>query len=68
MKEETTTSIYQAIGVNLVFRAVVLIFGVMTGARGIQMEAVALTIAMLAELGFLDKRTRRTMPELMASR
>jgi hypothetical protein len=68
MKEEATTSIYQAMGLNLVFTAVILVLGVMLGAPGIQMAALALTVAMLAELVFLDKRTRRAIPELMGSR
>jgi hypothetical protein len=65
MKGEATTSIYQAMGLNLVITAVVVALGVVLGAPGIQVAALALTAAMLAELVFLGRRTRRVMLRLL---
>jgi hypothetical protein len=65
MKGEATASIYQAMGINLVVTAVALTLGVALRAPGIQMAAVALTVAMLAELVFLGRRTRRVMVTLL---
>jgi hypothetical protein len=67
MKGEATTSIYQAMGLNLVITAVVLALGVALGAPGIQVAALALTAAMLAELVFLGRETRRVMLRPLAS-
>jgi hypothetical protein len=61
MKGDATASIYQAMGINLVVTAAALALGVAVKAPGIQMAAVALTVAMLAELAFLGRRTRRVM-------
>jgi hypothetical protein len=60
MKGDATTSIYQAMGLNLVIAAIALIGGVLLNAPGIQMAAVALSLAMLAELAFLGWRTQRS--------
>jgi hypothetical protein len=59
MKGEATSSIYQAMGINLLVTALALIAGVVLNAPGIQMAAVALTVAMLAELGFLRQPAKR---------
>ena len=66
MKGEATTSIYQAMGINLLVTALALIAGVVLNAPGIQMAAVALTVAMLAELGFLRQRAKRAVVVLQA--
>ncbi len=66
MKGEATGSIYQAMGLNLAVTAAVLAAGVALNAPGIQMAAVALTVAMVAELVFLGCRTRRLMPSLFS--
>jgi FtsH-binding integral membrane protein len=64
MKDEATDSIYQAMGINLVVTVVVLVLGVAVNAPGVQMAAVALTIAMIAELVFLGWRARPGMVQL----
>ena len=61
MKGESTPSIYQAMGLNLAVTAAALALGVALKAPGVQMGAVALSVAMLAELLFLGARTRRVM-------
>lgn len=66
MKGEATTSIYQAMGVNLLVTALALIAGVVLNAPGIRMAAVALTVAMLAELVFLRQRAKRAVIVLQA--
>jgi hypothetical protein len=64
MKGEATSSIYQAMGINLAVTAGALVAGVAIQAPGIQMAAVALTVAMLVELAFLGGRTRRVIGSL----
>jgi hypothetical protein len=64
MKGEATSSIYQAMGINLAVTAGALVAGVAVQAPGIQMAAVALTAAMLVELAFLGGRTRRVIGSL----
>jgi hypothetical protein len=64
MKGEATSSIYQAMGINLAVTAGALVAGVAVQAPGIQMAAVALTVAMLVELAFLGQRTRRVIGSL----
>jgi hypothetical protein len=64
MKGEDTTSIYQAMGINLFVTAVTLVAGVALNAPGIQMAAVALTVAMLAELILLGWRTKPVVVRL----
>lgn len=64
MKDEATDSIYQAMGINLVVTVVVLVLGVAVNAPGVQMAAVALTIAMITELVFLGWRARPRMVQL----
>jgi hypothetical protein len=59
MKGESTSSIYQAMTLNLVVTAAALALGVALHAPGVQMGAFALTVAMLAELFYLSSRTRR---------
>ena len=59
MKGESTASIYQAMGINLSVTGAALFAGVALRAPGVEMAAIALTAAMLAELGFLGQRTRR---------
>jgi hypothetical protein len=66
MKGEATTSIYQAMGINLLVTALAVITGVILNAPGIQMAAVALTVAMLAELVFLRQRAKRAVIVLQA--
>jgi hypothetical protein len=66
MKGESTASIYQAMGLNLAITAAALGLGVALEAPGIQMAAVALTVAMLIELAFLGWRTRRVVARLTA--
>jgi FtsH-binding integral membrane protein len=61
MKGEATKSIYQAMGINLLVTALALVAGVVLDAPGIQMAAVALTVAMLAELVFLRQRAKRAV-------
>jgi hypothetical protein len=58
MKGEATSSIYQAMGLNLTVTAGTLALGVALGAPGVQVAAVALTLAMLVELAFLRRRAR----------
>jgi hypothetical protein len=65
IKGDATTSIYQAMGLNLAITTVVLVVGILLEAPGIQMAAVALSVAMLAELAFLGRRTRRSMLSLL---
>ncbi len=59
MKGEATSSIYQAMGINLTVTAGTLALGVALGAPGVQVAAVALTLAMLVELALLRRRARR---------
>jgi len=66
MKSESTGSIYRAMGINLLITAAVLIGGVAVKAAGIEMAAVALTVAMLVELFFLGQRSRRVLPSFSA--
>jgi hypothetical protein len=66
MKGEATASINQAMGLNLVFTAAAVGLGVTLEAPGMQMAAVALTVAMLIELAFLGWRTRRVVARLTA--
>jgi hypothetical protein len=66
MKGESTSSIYQAMGINLVVTAMALFGGVAVKAPGIEMAAVALTVAMLVELFFLGRRSRRVLPSSSA--
>lgn len=61
MKSESTSSIYQAMGINLGITAVALWLGVQLQAPGVQMAAIALTIAMLVELVFLNWRMRQAL-------
>lgn len=65
MKGEATTSIYQAMGLNLAVTGGAISLGVALKASGIQMAALALTVAMLAELALLGHRTQRTLTKLM---
>jgi hypothetical protein len=64
MKDEATDSIYQAMGINLVVTVMVLLLGVTVNAPGVQMAAVALTVAMMAELAFLGWRARPRVAHL----
>ena len=66
MKRDSTGSIYQAMGLNLAVTAAALALGVAVKAPGVQMGALALTVAMLIELAFLEWRTRRVMATLPA--
>lgn len=66
MKGEATASIYQAMGLNLAITAVMVALGVALELPGIQMAAVALTVAMLVELAFLGGRTSRVLVALAA--
>jgi hypothetical protein len=63
IKGESTTSIYQAMALNLVITALALKLGVILRAPGVQMGAIALTIAMLIESLFLASRTRRIVAQ-----
>jgi hypothetical protein len=63
IKGESTTSIYQAMALNLVITALALTLGVILRAPGVQMGAIALTIAMLIESLFLASRTRRIVAQ-----
>jgi hypothetical protein len=67
MKGEATASIYQAMGLNLVITAVVVVVGVALHASGIQVAAAALTVAMAVELLFLRRRTQRALVQVLAS-
>lgn len=67
MKGEATASIYQAMGINLAVTIAVVALGMASQAPGIKMAVVALTIAMLAELAFLARRTRSVMVRLTGS-
>lgn len=58
MKGEATSSIYQAMGVNLLVTAVALQLGAVLEAPGVQMAAVALSVAMVVELAFLGRRAQ----------
>jgi hypothetical protein len=58
MKGEATKSIYQAMGLNLIVTAVALVAGVTLNAPGIQMAALALTVALVFELVFLARSAR----------
>jgi hypothetical protein len=66
MKGEATKSIYQAMAINLIVTAVVLIAGIVLEAPGIEMAAIALTVAMLVELAYLGWRTRPVVARLAA--
>jgi hypothetical protein len=59
MKGESTSSIYQAMGINLVVTAAALFFGVALDTPGVEMATIALTVAMLVELSFLGRCTQR---------
>jgi hypothetical protein len=65
IKGESTTSIYQAMALNLVVTALALALGVILRAPGVQMGAVALTVAMLVESLFLVSRTRRIIAHVL---
>jgi hypothetical protein len=67
MKGEATTCIYQAMGINLVVTAAILVAGVVLEAPGIQMAAISLTVAMLAELAYLGLRTQPVLARLAAA-
>jgi hypothetical protein len=64
MTGDATSSIYQAMGLNLALTLAALALGVVLKAPGVQMAAVVLTVAMLAELAFLGNHTRRVMARL----
>jgi hypothetical protein len=64
MKGDATSSVYRAMGLNLVITAVALGLGVIFDAPGVQMAAIAMTVALVAELVFLAWRTRDVMAPL----
>jgi hypothetical protein len=64
MRGDSTTSIYQAMGLNLVVTGVAIAVGVALEAPGIKMAAAALSVAMVVELAYLGQRSRRVMERL----
>jgi hypothetical protein len=68
MRDETTTSIYQAMGLNLAVTGAVVGCGVILKPPGLQMAFVALTVAMLAELAFLGWRSRKELVSMTVHR
>jgi hypothetical protein len=67
MKGDATATIYKAMALNLIVTGLVLVAGVLLDTPGIQMAALALTVAMLGELGFLGWRVRDLVPKMLAA-
>ena len=66
MKGEATRSIYQAMGINLAITLVALFVGVVLQTPGVPMAAIVLTLAMAAEMIFLQWRAQPVVNRILA--